>query len=184
MQTTIYRTGLMSASVHDEAVLQHWAEFDSRRPRGHISRSEALFASPDIQGGAYWLNDRAILTFNGHKRVIVFNEVTVESDNVRVYRVSDYSMVGYHYNSPTPEQITGINKYWNTSMTLTDWITEISEDYYGEWEVLLTESEVISSRVVPFPELREMYKKEEMDDYRLERLDEELRPLLEISEVS
>lgn len=170
--------------VHRDDVLEHWAEFDARRPEGHISRSEALFASPDLQGGAHWLNDRAILTFNGHNRLIVFNEITVESDSVRVYCVNDYSTVGYHYGNPTREQITGIGNYWNSGMTLTEWMREIGEDHYGEWEALLPESEVISSRAIPYSELREMYKGEGMDDYRLERLDEELRTLLKANEVS
>ncbi|MNR30005.1 hypothetical protein D3C85_1474300 [compost metagenome] len=102
----------------------------------------------------------------------LFNEITVESDNVRVYCVGDYNRVGYHYGNPTNEQITGIKNYWQNSMTLTEWKQKESGDWYGGWEVLLPESEVISSRTVTYAELREMYKEHGLGDYKLGELDE------------
>lgn len=181
MITTIYRTGQMSIPVHRDYVLEHWAEFDSRRPEGHLSRSEVLYASPDLQGGHCWLYDGIVLSNRGHCKRTTFNEITVESDNVRVYCVSDYNMVGDFYGKPSREQIKGINNYWNSGMTLTEWNQKIGEDYYGQWEVLLTQSEIISSRVVPYEELREMYVEDGMDDERIDRL-EDLRMTLEAGE--
>jgi len=172
MITTIYRTGQMSVPTHRDDVLQHWAEFDARRPEGHLSRSEALFASPDLHGGHCWLYGGILLSTRGHCKNARFNEVTVESDNVRVYCVGDYSKVGFHYGNPTSEQISGINNYWKNSMTLTEWIQKIGEDYNGQWEVLLPESEIISSRIVTYTELREMYEEEGLGDYKLGDLDE------------
>lgn len=183
MKTIIYRTGQMRVPTHRDYVLEHWAEFDSRRPEGHLSRSEVLFASPDLQGGHCWLYDGIVLSNRGHRNKAAFNEITVESDNVRVYCVSDFNMVGDFYGNPTPEQITGINNYWNTSMTLTEWIQKVGEDFYGQWEVLLPEHEVISSRVISYTELREMYEEEGMDDERLDKL-AELRMTLEARETA
>lgn len=183
MQTTIYRTGQMIVPAHRDYVLEHWAEFDARRPEGHLSRSEVLFAAPDLQGGHCWLYDGVVLSNRGHRYNAIFNEITVESDNVRVYYVSDFNMVGEFYGNPTKEQIAGIDRYWNSAMTLTEWMQNVGEDYYGEWEVFLPKSEVISSRKVPYAELRQMYRKERMDDYRLDRL-QELRSDLEKSQTS
>lgn len=182
MKTTIYRTGQMSVPIHRDDVLEHWAEFDSRRPEGHFSRSEVLFASPDLHGGHCWLYD-GILSFRGHYKNALFNQITVESDNVRVYCVGDYNMVEYHYGNPTSEQISGINSYWQNSMTLTEWMQEIAGDWYGGWEILLPESEVISSRVLTYAELREMYEKEGLSDYKMGELDE-IQMALEKSQAS
>lgn len=183
MKTVIYRTGQMRVPTHHDYVLEHGAEFDSRRPEGHLSRSEALFAAPDIHGGHHWLYDGIALSNRGHRYKAVFNEITVESDNVRVYCVNNFNMVGDHYGNPTPEQITGISNYWNTSMTLTDWLEEVGQDLHGQWEVLLPKREVISSRAISYTELREMYEQEGMDDERMDEL-AELRMPLEASEIS
>lgn len=182
METIIYRTGQMSVPTHDEWLLNHWAEFDVRRPEGHVRRSDVLFASPDIHGGHCWLYD-GILSFRGHYDNALFSEITVESDNVRVYLVGDYNMVGEHRSNPTSEQIIGINNYWQNSMTLTEWMQKIDGDWYGGWEVLLPESEIISSRKVTYTELREMYEEEGMGDYKLGELDE-IKMALEANEIS
>lgn len=183
METTIYRTGQMRVPTHHDYVLKHWAEFDTRRPEGHLSRSEVLFASPDLQGGHWWLHDGIVLSNRGHCHKAAFNEITVESDNVRVYSVDDYNRVRSHHGWPTPEQITGINKYWNSSMTLTVWLRELGEDPHGQWEVLLPVSEVISSRTLAYEEIRELYLEEGMEDEIMDKL-AELRMTLEASEIS
>jgi hypothetical protein len=173
----------MRVPVHRDDVLEHWAEFDARRPEGHLSRREALYASPDIHGGHCWLYDGILSPNRGHYDNALFNEITVESDNVRVYCVGDYNRVGYHYGNPTSEQIAGINNYWQNSMTLTEWKQKESGDWYGGWEVLLPESEVISSRIVTYAELREMYTEHGLGDYKLGELDE-IQMALEKSESS
>jgi hypothetical protein len=172
----------MRVPTHRDDVLQHWAEFDARRPEGHLSRREALFAAPDLHGGHCWLYE-GILSFRGHYDNALFNEITVESDNVRVYCVGDYNRVGYHYGKPTNEQITGINNYWNNSITLTEWTQKVDGDWYGGWEVLLPESEVISSRTVTYTELRTMYEEKGLGDYKLGELDE-IQMALEKGEAS
>lgn len=95
---------------------------------------------------------------------VVFNEIIVESDNVRVCSVDDYNMVGDHYGWPSGEQIDAINSYWDTSMSLTDWLREVGQDPHGQWEVLLPVHEVISSRVLTYEEIRELYLEEGLDD--------------------
>jgi hypothetical protein len=159
MKTTIYRTGPMSIGQHDEDILQHWAEFDDRCPEGHVRRGTALFAAPDLSSGHYWLGTRASLG-----RPLIFNEITVESDNVRVYSVDDYNMVGEHYGSPSNSQIADIESYWNTSMTLTEWMQKVGEDPQGQWEVLLPVTEIIFSRVLPRTEIEELYVANSMEE--------------------
>ena len=183
METTIYRTGQMRVPTHDEWLLNHWSEFDRRRPEGHPSRSEVLYASPDLHGGHCWLYDGILSSTRGHYKNALFNQVTVESDNVRVYCVGNYNTVGEHYSNLTSEQITGINNYWQNSMTLTEWKQKVGGDYYGGYEVLLPESEIISSRVLTYTELREMYEKERLEDYKLDELDE-IQMALEAGEAS
>ena len=183
METAIYRTGQMRVPTHHDYVLKHWAEFDSRRPEGHLSRSEVLFASPDLQGGHYWLYDGIVLSNRGHRSKAVFNEIIVESDNVRVYSVDYYNKVRSHHGWPTGVQIAGINKYWNNSMTLTDWMQKVGEDPNGHWEVLLPKNEVISSRTLAYEEIRELYLGEGMEDEIMDRL-AELRMTIEASETS
>jgi hypothetical protein len=180
MITTIYRTGQMKVPVHRDDVLEHWAEFDARRPEGHVSRSEALFASPDIHGGHCWLYD-GVLSFRGHYKNALFNQITVESDNVRVYHVGIYNAVGYHYGNPTSEQISNISDYWQNSMTLTEWKQKVEGDWYGGWEILLPESEVISHRKLTYAELCEMYEEEGLGDYKMGEL-KELQMALQKSE--
>lgn len=182
MITTVYRTGQMRVPNHSDYVLEHWTEFEARRPEGHLSRSEVLFASPDLQGGHCWLYDGIVLSNRGHRYRTAFNEITVESDNVRVYSVDNYNSVGNHFGHPDREQIDYINAYWENSMTLTEWMRNVGEDYYGKWEILLPESEVIHSRVVPYAELWKMYIEEGMDDDRIDAL-EELKPVLTVGET-
>lgn len=181
MITTIYRTGQMTVANHDETVTQKWEKFDSRRPEGHVRRQESLFAAPDFPGAHKWLGNLFLAWQQGHYSTFLFNEITVESDNVHVYLVEHYERVcpccpggecDYGISS-------NIHSYWNTSMTLTQWISEIGEDPYGCWEVLLPEKEVISCRVLTYEEIRAMYIKEGMTDFRLEMLDKDIRPLLE-----
>lgn len=183
MITTVYRTGQMRVPNHRDFVLEHWTEFESRRPEGHRSRSEVLFASPDLQGGHCWLYDGIVWSNRGHSEKTSFNEITVESDNVRVYNVDNYNNVGNHYGNPDREQIGYIHAYWENSMTLTEWNRKVGDDYSGKWEILLPESEVISSRVVPYAELWDMYIQHGMDDDRIDAL-ESVRHALEKSEVT
>lgn len=166
MKTAIYRTGSMTVGAHTDDTLLHWDEFDDRRPVGHVSREEALYASPDLQGGHHWLDFKA--NSGNH---LAFNEIIVESDNVRVYSVDDYNMVGDHNGWPSGEQIAAIESYWNTSLTLTEWLREVGEDPHGQWEILLPVSEVISSRSLAYEEIRELYIDNEMDDERLSDLE-------------
>ena len=172
MKTTIYRTGQMNVPIHHDYVLGHWAEFDARRPEGQPSRSEVLFASPDLHGGHCWLYDGILSSTRGHYDNALFNEIVVESDKVRVYCIGDYNGVGEHRGNPTSEQIIGINNYWQNSKTLTEWVQKVDGDWYGGWEILLPESEVISSRTVTYAELGEMYKEQGLGDYKLGELDE------------
>lgn len=155
MKTTIYRTGAMSIASHDDDTLKYWAEFDARCPDGHVYRSNVLFAAPDLYGGHYWLCRRAYLRC----KPLIFNEITVESDNVRVYRVNDYDRVGEHHGSPTRSQISNIESYWNNGITLTQWMKTVGKDPNGRWEILLPLSEVISSRIIPHDEIEELYVK-------------------------
>lgn len=173
MQTTIYRTGPMTVGVHDDDTLMHWDEFDDRRPEGYASREHSLYAAPDMQGGHHWLNFKSR---SGDP--LVFNEIIVESDNVRVYCVEDYNMVGDHHGWPSGEQIAAIEAYWNTSMTLTEWMKEVGEDPHGQWEVLLPVGEVISSRVLAYDEIRELYIDNNMEDERLYEFDDDLSNFL------
>ena len=160
MKTAIYRTGSMSVGVHSYDTLMHWEEFDDRRPVGHVSREESLFAAPDIQGGHHWMGYVSRKT----ERCFAFNEIIVESDNVRVYSVDDYNRVTDHGGYPYPSDIEYINSYWDTSMSLTDWLGEVGQDPHGQWEVLLPVSEVISSRTLTYEEIRELYLEEGMED--------------------
>jgi hypothetical protein len=184
MKTTIYRTGQMRVQTHEDEALQHWAEFDIRRPAGHVSRSEALFASPNLQGAHCWLFDGVILSSRGHSKKAIFNEITVESDTVLVYSIKAYHMVKEHYGKPSGEEITAIEAYWSTSMTLTEWMREVGEDSRGQWEVMIPESEVISSRTITYTELRGMYEEEGLDDETLNILDKYLRASLEAAEIT
>lgn len=178
METTIYRTGQMSVPSHGEDIFLHWAEFDMRRPAGHVSRINALFAAPDLQGAHEWLIYRAVRTAITDSKALAFNEITVESDNVLVYCIEDYDLVGPHYGNPSREQIAHIDNYWNNSMTLTQWIREVGEDPHGRWEVLLPENEIIKSRTLTYNELWEMYEGWGMDDERTEELETHVRAKL------
>lgn len=172
METTIYRTGQMKVPVHLDSLLEYWDAFDSRRPEGHPSRSEVLYASPDLDGAHCWLFGGILLSSRGHEERAFFNEITVESDNVRVYCVTDYDMVGYIHENPTSEQIRHINNYWQNSMSLTEWFHKVGSDYSGRWEVLLKEEDILSSRIIPYDELMEIYEEEGMENCRILDLEE------------
>jgi hypothetical protein len=171
VETTIYRTGQMTVPSHQERLIHHWNEFDVRRPSGYVSRQEALFASPDLQGANYWLQDRSFY----RTQVAVFNEVIVDSDRVRVYDVREYDSVGFdwvgvHGGKPTSEDIAHMENYWNTSMTLTDWINDVKTDPEGHWEVLLPVSEIIYSRILSHSEMEELYIANDMDELSIHDL--------------
>lgn len=193
MQTTIYRTGLMQAGNHTDHVLKHWAEFDERRPEGQPSRKDALYASPDIAGAHYWLSN-FFLAYEQNIRPAKdfrFNAITVESDNVRVYRVDDYNRVGNQCDQKeTPCGVTSsikqtsIDSYWNTSKTLTEWRDAALTDTFGSWEILLPEKEIISYKPLTYGELRELYLEQDIKDYRLNLLDKNFRWLFETSAPS
>lgn len=164
MITTIYRTGNMVIPTSNDDLLTHWAEFDVRAPKGHTHRQDALYCAADIAGAHYWLN----FAFNGgHQLCLKFNEITVESDDVMVYSVEDYNEVQSIYGEPTQGQLEQIDAYWASAMTLTQWMREVGEDEQGQWEILLPVSAVISSRVLSYEELRDLYIEEGIEDERL-----------------
>ena len=182
METVIYRTGQMTVPIHNETLVQGWEGFDSRRPEGHVRRQESLFAGADLKCAHVWLGNLYLKWELGQDVTFLFNEITVESDNVRVYLVEHYEKSGGCPCCPGEcdyGTFSNIDSYWNTSMTLTQWIDEVGEDPCGHWEILLPEKEVISSRVLTYPQLREIYLEKEMDAWSLGILDEFIRPLLE-----
>lgn len=162
MQTAIYRTGLMEVGNHNEEVLEQWFPFDERRPVGHASRSHSLYAAPDLTGAHRWFS------FLYGARQFAFNEIIVESNNVMVYNVDDYDQVGEHYGNPTSAHLDAIDAYWNSGMTLTEWIHRVGVDEDGRWEILLPEKQVISSRTLSYDDMEELYIANGMDDDRLE----------------
>lgn len=170
MKVAIYRAGSLTVPEHNESLLEYWFGFDHQRPEGHQPRSTALFASPELLGAHHWLYSRA------HRENTPFYEITVESDNVRVYSVADYDRTGeFNHGSPSQRQLEIIDDYWNTSLTLTDWLHQVGYDELGEWEVLLPLSEIITARSLTFDELREKYEEEGFEYNVMEELEEDIR---------
>ena len=167
----------MSVPTHSADVLRVWDEFDNARPVGHVSRREALFAAPEIHGAHRWLHN-AFLSERHQQKTFLFNAITVESDNVRVYSVLEYECGA---NQPDPVQrAKDIYDYWNTSMALTDWLGIWKQDYFSDsWEILLPEHEVISYEVLTYSQIRELYIQGNLGEHGLSQLDSILRPRLD-----
>lgn len=130
----VYRAGLLTpctdtAAVHSTVT----AAADAARPHP-TARSGALFASPTLAGVVRWVLGNHMCGYD--TRV---HELSVDADTTYVYLVRAWERV----SEDNPATITG---YWETGMTLTDWLAADLDA--AEWEVIVDPDAVLRTRNV------------------------------------
>jgi hypothetical protein len=135
-KVSIYRNGLLTASEYTGEVKEFAENADKDRPyhlRERPGRVGSLYASPTLFGVCRWA--RANL-FNSRYPSVETHEIKVDADNVYVYCVNLWEDHSWHGGD--------VYEYWNSGVTLTDWLADGSHDA-REWEVLIREEDIIGT---------------------------------------
>lgn len=132
----VYRSGVVSAPASRGVESESYVEADAVRPAGRQGRTDGIFAAPTIDGVLRWVRANS----QPYMRMIdpFVRELKVDADSVYVYSINAWEAVG----------ITGYEKYWNTGVTLTEWLANADSYDPTEWELLLSPEDVQSARPV------------------------------------
>ncbi|MFS0885266.1 hypothetical protein [Aeromicrobium sp. 179-A 4D2 NHS] len=118
---------------------------DQHKPAGRVGRTEAIFASPTLEGVGRWVRGNA---FNTRIADVKVREITVNADDVWVYSIDAWESASHSQVEHAQDRgKAGFETYWSSGMTLTDWLADGTLDA-GEWECLLDPSLVLGVRPV------------------------------------
>lgn len=130
----IYRNGSLIPAVYSGEVLDYAREADAVRPDSRPGRHCSLYASPTLPGVCRWT--RAHLMMPYRRDDLETYEITVDADTTYVYDIAAWEAYSRH-GKPAED-------YWNTGMTLTQWLSIEGLDA-SNWEVLLDTADIIGT---------------------------------------
>lgn len=137
MITKVYRSGPVSAPETRGVESDSYAKADAVRPAGRQGRTDGIFASPNLAGVGRWAYSNASNTRHPDPFV---REIAVNPDNVYVYSVLMWEKCSW-------DRIP-YEQYWETGMTLTEWLKNHDQYNASEWELLLSAEDVTSVKNV------------------------------------
>ena len=133
-QVKIYRNGSLTPASYSGEVMNYAVEADKVRPEGRPGRMGSLYASPTLAGVCRWT--RAHLMDSNSRKDVETYELTVDADSVYVYDIRAWE--GHSWSG---KPVAG---YWNTGMTLTEWLARGDLDG-ANWEVLLSPESIMGT---------------------------------------
>lgn len=135
--TNVYRSGDVAAPSTRGVETDSYSDADSVRPEGRQGRTDGIFAAPTLTGVTRWAYSNASNTRHPDPFV---REIKVDSDAVYVYSIEMWekcSWAGVPYE-----------KYWDSGITLTEWLKNQDQYDATEWELLLSPADVIKEKSV------------------------------------
>lgn len=139
----VYRAGLMTPSTDAGAAHAITAAADAlRMGTGLPERMGSLFAAPTLPGVVRWVRGNHMCRYDTRVR-----EITVDADTTYVFHVHAWESVSWNVHGFQSDKARA---YWNTAITLTDWLARAeSEGLDGsEWEVIFPPTAVLGVRNV------------------------------------
>lgn len=106
-----------------------------------VSRTGSLFASPTLAGVVRWVLGNHMFRYETRVR-----EIAVDADTTWVYQIKAWENVSWNMHG---FQDSAARAYWDSGMTLTDWLSQADSAVDGsEWEVLIDPGTVLAVRNV------------------------------------
>lgn len=139
----VYRAGSMTPSADAGAAHAVTAAADGVRLGTALPpRLGSLFAAPTLPGVVRWVRGN-----HGCRYETRVREITVDADTTYVFRISAWEDVSWNLRGFEAEKARA---YWNTGVTLTDWLTRTETDDLdgSEWEVIFAPAAVLGVRNV------------------------------------
>jgi hypothetical protein len=137
MKTAVYRSGIVTSPTERGVEGNSYREADAVRPVGRQGRGSGIFASPNIHGVLRWVRANSMST---HILDPFVRELSVDPEAVFVYCIRTWERCS--------SKESGYEKYWETGITLSEWLKN-SENYDPkEWELLLSPKDIISQKPV------------------------------------
>lgn len=137
MKAKVYRSGTVEAPATRGVEADSYTSADEVKPAGRQGRTDGIFASPNLAGVARWTHANSSIVRCADPFV---REITVDPDNVYVYSVLAWEKCSWGTGS--------YETYWETGMTLTQWMAASEFLDPTNWEILLGADDVISTRPV------------------------------------
>lgn len=164
MRTVVYRSGIVKAPESRGCELGSYQVADSVKPEGRQGRACGIFASPTIEGVLRWVRANAMMPSIVDPFV---RELKVDSNTVYVYCVRTWERCSSRNGN--------YEEYWNTGLTLSNWLKN-SEDYDPEeWELLLAPEDILSQKNVSDNRMVKVAEKDDVIYSDLSRLLKESR---------
>lgn len=137
MKAKVYRSGTVEAPTTRGVEADSYTAADAVKPAGRQGRTDGIFAAPNLKGVARWAHANSGIARCADPFV---REITVDPDTVYVYSVKAWEKASWGTG--------GYEAYWETGMTLTEWMNVAEFMDPTNWELLLGADDVISSRPV------------------------------------
>lgn len=137
MKAKVYRSGIVEAPTNRGVEADSYTAADAVKPAGRQGRTDGIFAAPNLAGVARWTHANSGIARCADPFV---REITVDPDKVYVYSVLAWEKASWRTGS--------YEAYWETGMTLTEWMKVAEFMDPTNWELLLGADDVISSRPV------------------------------------
>ncbi|MBC9704841.1 MAG: hypothetical protein H9W81_07675 [Enterococcus sp.] len=136
MNTQVYRSGVVATPAQRGVEAGSFLAADAVKPAGRQGRSTAIFASPSLRGVLRWLYSNTTITSVADPFV---KELKVNPDTVWVYDITAWEKAS---STETYEP------YWESGMTLTEWLANADQLDPAEWELLLGADDIVSIKPV------------------------------------
>lgn len=137
MKAKVYRSGTVEAPITRGVEADSYTIADAVRPAGRQGRMNGIFASPNLDGVARWTRANSGIARCADPFV---REITVDADNVYVYSVIAWEKASWSNG--------GYEAYWESGITLTEWLNTAEDRDPTEWELLLGDDDLQSVRPV------------------------------------
>lgn len=130
----VYRNGSLTPATYEGDVAEFAQIADAAKPKGRAGRMGSLYASPTLAGNLRWIMG------NMNRRTMKVQEtyeVILDADTAYVYDVEkweDHSWRG-----------TSVESYWESGITLSEWMERADEMDARNWEVLFTPDAIIGT---------------------------------------
>lgn len=154
-QVKVYRVGKPVVGNHSEELRKFWGSIDAHRPAGHPARLNAVYAGINAHAMERWI-DAAL----SNRYEVLPHEITVDSDAVLVYNIEAYD---HCYSSSGIAPANKIPAYWESAMTLTEWLATHTPEESREWEVVISPESIIKTRPLSLRSVQNLMKKSEVE---------------------